>query len=140
MRRLVGSVGVLIVLAMAQTASAAPTEPDLPPGSRRIPDHRPSLLDGCSRADRTLVARRISDAIQLGAPTYNRGDFLGCYQIYERTAREIEGALPASCDGPRRALRDGRQVAATRPTPAAQAWAMRDAFDGLMSVIERAPR
>ena len=34
-------------------------------------------------------------------------------------------------------MRDGRTRAAKLDDPSAQAWAMRDAFDGLVKVIER---
>jgi len=79
----------------------------------------------------------ITRAIQRGAPTYNSGDFRGCYAIYERAARQIEQVLPAACAGPARALADGRQTAATRSTDAERAWAMRDAFDGLLRALSR---
>ena len=84
-----------------------------------------------------MIFERIARAIEVGAPTYNRGDVRGCYEIYERTARAIEAALPSRCPGPAQALREGRDRAARAPSDDASAWAMRDAFDGLLIVIER---
>jgi len=127
----------LLGAAVALPARAAPDEPEMPRIERRIPDHPASIFDGCRRQDLALVQRRIVEAIQRGAPTYNDGDFRGCYEIYERTARQIEQTLPAACRGPTRALRDGRQTAATRRTDAEKAWAMRDAFDGLLRALSR---
>jgi len=127
-----------VAIAASAPARAEPGSPDLPLPSRRVPRHPIALLDGCSRADRVRIVERIGAAIEIGAPTYNAGDFLGCYRIYEAEARRIEGELSPSCSGPVRALRDGRGVAAGRRTDSERAWAMRDAFDGLLLVIDRA--
>jgi hypothetical protein len=112
----------------------------LPPVSRHVPHHPRSILDGCSDDDVSAIAEGIDGAISVGAPLYNSGNFAGCYHLYEGTAADVERKLSASCVGPGRALEAGRTRAASLGDPSAQAWAMRDAFDGLVEVIERAPR
>ena len=109
----------------------------LPPVERRVPNHPMSVLDGCSDTDLETILDRINDAISVGAPAYNAGNFALCYRTYERTAEDVERALPATCEGPRKALAAGRRRAAGLPSPSAQAWAMRDAFDGLDRLIAR---
>ena len=128
---------LLIVLGLALLSSAASAEPELPSVTRHVPSHPDSLLTGCSAGDRLVIERGIAAAIEVGAPQYNDGDFLGCYQTYERAARVLEASLPGACSGPIRALRDGRQIALAAPSPAAKAWAMRDTFDGLLMVLDR---
>jgi hypothetical protein len=114
--------------------------PELPKTRRGVPKHELAILDGCSPADLDLIDSRIGSAIQVGAPTYNAGDFQGCFTIYERTALNIEAALSTSCKGPAAALTQGRSNARARVKASDKAWAMRDAFDGLLDVMERAPR
>ncbi len=111
--------------------------PNLPPPHRDVPVHDVKLLDGCSTGDLKMVENRIGDAIDVGAPAYNGGDFLGCYMTYDTAAQDIEKKLPNSCKGPMKALEDGRKKAHIKGTSADQAWAMRDAFDGLLDVIDR---
>jgi hypothetical protein len=45
--------------------------------------------------------------------------------------------LPSSCRGPAKALAEAQKRAATLGAPSAQAWSMRDAFDGLVDVVVR---
>ncbi len=111
--------------------------PKLPVVKREVPSHPISLLDGCSKSDLDSVEDRIDSAIHVGAPLYNQGDFAGCYHAYESTAQSLESSLPKACKGPTSALKAGRDRAAKQKSPAEQAWAMRDAFDGLLDVIDR---
>ncbi len=71
------SAAMIALMLVSIAAGAARAEPsggrELPRITRRIPDHRVSLLDGCTSADRTLILDRIGAAIELGAPTYNAG-------------------------------------------------------------------
>jgi serine protease Do len=127
----------VVLVALVLASHHVQADPGLPSVSRHVPAHPDSLLDGCTPADRALIERRIEAAIGIGAPQYNDGDFLGCYRTYEATARALETELPGSCFGPIRALREGRQVAQTAPTDSAKAWAMRDAFDGLLLLLDR---
>jgi hypothetical protein len=136
-------VSVLVVRGVARTraaglASGSPVSTaELPPVTRHVPTHALSILDGCSDADVQLVAGGIEDAIAVGAPLYNSGNFAGCYHLYDGAAADVERRLPASCPGPVRALEVGRKRAASVTDPSAAAWAMRDAFDGLLDVVAR---
>ncbi len=122
------------------TAFAAATTPEphpLPAVKRDVPHHEVAFLAGCSEQDLERAAHIVGEAIQVGAPVYNERHFAACYHIYEGAALDVEKRLPATCLGPKRAMRDGRTKAAKLDDPSAQAWAMRDAFDGLMEVIVR---
>lgn len=124
-------------VASAATASSVPRRgAKLPPVERKVPHHTAAILEGCSEDDVRAIATGIDGAISVGAPLYNGGNFAGCYHMYEGTAADIERKLPASCAGPKRALEAGRTRAASLGEPSAQAWAMRDAFDGLINLIE----
>ncbi len=124
----------------AGVAASATTTAELPAITRHVPHHPLSLLDGCSDADLATVTDGIGDAIEVGAPLYNSGNFAGCYHLYDGAAADLARKLPASCTGPGRALEVGRKRAASLGDPGSQAWAMRDAFDGLLEVVERASR
>jgi hypothetical protein len=112
--------------------------PRLPvPPPRDVPHHDVKMLAGCSAADLRVVSDRIDTAIAVGAPLYNRGDFEGCYEIYDGAAADIEKALPSTCKGPTQALEAGRKKARSLSRISDRAWALRDAFDGLVDVIDR---
>jgi len=112
-------------------------EPKLPAIKRRVPVFEVRVLEGCTKQDIDTVETRIGAAIETGAPLYNDGDFDACFTTYESTAKDIERAVGKSCKGPASALKTGRDQAAKRTTSAERAWAMRDAFDGLLDVIDR---
>ncbi|HEX3774903.1 MAG TPA: trypsin-like peptidase domain-containing protein [Polyangiaceae bacterium] len=103
---------------------------------RQIPHHPPSLLNGCSDAQKLLIFKTLQDAIEVGAPLYNEGKIAACYQIYEGAAADLAQRLSGSCSGPKRALNEGRKRAAKLADPNAQAWAMRDSFDGMLELLE----
>jgi hypothetical protein len=104
---------------------------------RDIPHHPLSTLSGCSDAQKVLIAKTLENAIEVGARLYNSGNLAACYQIYEGAAADLTQRLAASCVGPKHALSVGRQRAAKLADPSAQAWAMRDSFDGMLELIER---
>jgi serine protease Do len=128
------------VAAGGESASATSPPAKLPSMERHVPHHAVSLLEGCSEDEVRTVATGIDSAIDVGAPLYNAGNFAGCFHMYEGTAADLERKLGPTCVGPARALAAGRTRAASLATPSAQAWAMRDAFDGLMDVISRSPK
>jgi serine protease Do len=107
------------------------------PPNRKIPKHPATVWNGCDDKSIALVAHGISEAISVGAPLYNQGNHRACFQIYQGAASDMENRLPKSCQGPKRALAQGRTRASELEDPAAQAWAMRDAFDGLVEAITR---
>ena len=104
---------------------------------RRVPQHEIGYLDGCSDDNLALVMQEIAAAIEKGAPIYNEGDHEACYRIYEGVALKLETRLPDDCHGPRDALGQGLLRAETLEDYTQKAWAMRDAFDGLLDVIIR---
>jgi serine protease Do len=106
---------------------------------RSVPRHDANFLDGCSEADTAEVAKRIEDAISVGAPLYNDGQHEACYRIYESTGREIKRKV-AGCAPAAQALDAGMERADQLGDYTAKAWAMRDAFDGLLDAITRRAR
>jgi hypothetical protein len=104
--------------------------------ARQIPQHPLSLLEGSNIAGLEATTRAIATAIQQGAPAYNEGDVEKCYRVYRQVARQLIDAR-TDCPGVQTALRDGLERAGTLVDVDHQAWAMRDAFDGLLSVIEK---
>lgn len=106
------------------------------PHRREVPEHPLSLLEGSEVSGLEVTTDIIGEAIRLGAPAYNRGDVARCYAIYAETARRLIEAR-SDCAGVQRALRAGLARAATMSDVNQKAWAMRDAFDGLLLVIEK---
>lgn len=107
------------------------------PGRRRrsVPRHEASLLEGCKPAELATVVSAIKRAISVGAPLYNEGNHDACFRIYQGTALDLDRRL-TGCAGPRRALLEGVRRAEALSDPSDRAWAMRDAFDGVLAVIE----
>jgi hypothetical protein len=99
--------------------------------------HPMTLLDGCPAEARLLVAKMISEAIEVGAPLFNEGRPDACYHVYDGAASDIARKLPPTCRGPARALAGAQTRAATTPGVSAQAWVMRNEFDALLDVIGR---
>jgi len=103
---------------------------------REIPNHPVSVLEGSSMAGLEASTEAIAVAIREGAPAYNAGDVAHCYKVYSDTARRIIDAR-RDCPGVQKVLREGLARAEALRDVDAQAWAMRDAFDGLLAVIEK---
>jgi hypothetical protein len=121
----------------SQDTPTTGTRADLPSVTRHVPTHSLRLLEGCSDANLGTISSVLSDAIDEGAPEYNDGKFVDCYRTYVGAAKDLERRLPKTCLGPVRALASGRQTATQLDHASEQAWAMRDAFDGLLDVIAR---
>jgi hypothetical protein len=114
---------------------------------RDVPKHPLTVWDGCSQDDVKEVVDAITDAIEAGAPEYNRQSkgkdapdydphgYEACYRIYEGTALKFEH--DAHCKGVQRAFGDGLLRAQSMQSYKEKAWAMRDAFDGLINVAQR---
>jgi serine protease Do len=132
-KALLGKAEPVSLAALAKTSKRA----QMPEVKRQVPHHPLSSLKGCDSGRIALIAHSLENAIQVGAPLYNRGDFASCYHVYEGAALDLERKLGGSCRSPQKALADGRKRAAALKASHAQAWAMRDAFDGLLEVIQR---
>jgi len=120
-----------------ETFAETTAEPEGPKVKRQIPKHALSVLDGCKPDSIGLMVESIHTAINVGAPLYNEGDYASCYHVYEGAALDLERKLGPSCKKATRALAAGRKRAATLRESHEQAWALRDAFDGLLDVVER---
>ncbi len=124
---------------MLASGKATPLAAFKPTGRRRrqVPKHEVNVVAGCS-ADRLLaIASSIEDAIHIGAPLYNQGHIEACYRIYAATALDVQRKV-VGCPGPKEALLDGVHRADGLAGWEDKAWAMRDAFDGLLDLIARA--
>ncbi len=106
------------------------------PPRREVPEHPLSLLEGSAAAGLEVVTDTIAEAIRLGAPAYNEGDVARCYSIYAQTAKKLIDTRD-DCAGVQTVLRAGLARASALKEVDHQAWAMRDAFDGLLLVIEK---
>jgi S1-C subfamily serine protease len=125
-----------LVLQNQELPLAALTAGDRSGPKREVPNHPVSLLDGSNPTGLEAASEAIAAAIRLGAPAYNEGDIETCYRVYVDAARKlIEGRR--DCPGVQAALRAGLARAESLTQVDHRAWAMRDAFDGLLSVIER---
>jgi serine protease Do len=114
--------------------------PPVPKIARNVPHHELSVLQGCQASDLETLAHVLGEAVQVGSALYNAGNFSGCYHVYEGASLDAERKLRPGCRGPKKALGDGRKRAAALKNPSAQAWAMRDSFDGLFDLIGRKMR
>jgi serine protease Do len=94
-----------------------------------------SVYDGCKAEQIGEVLKAIQDAIEIGAPLYNRGDIAACFRIYEGTATKIERDAP--CKGVRGVFGDVLLKVGAMPDDKAKAWAMRDTFDGLVIAADK---
>jgi len=104
---------------------------------RHIPHLPASTLNGCPIRGMRATYEAITRAINIGAPLYNEGNFEATYRIYAGAAREVESTVSA-CAGPKAALAAGVARADTLSDWSDKAWAMRDAFDGLIALVEPA--
>ena len=92
------------------TSDAGPAGPDNVKIERRVPFHAVNVLDGCSQKDVEDIVQSIGEAIQNGAPLYNKTETPRrasklCFRIYEGTALKYE--KDANCKGVRSAFGDG---------------------------------
>lgn len=108
-----------------------------PRADRNVPHHAIALLDGCSTQAQMLVVQLLGSAIEAGAPLYNDGRPDACYHMYDGAASNLIRRLPAGCKGPAKALLEAQKHAAALGDASAQAWTLRDGFDGLLDVIAR---
>jgi S1-C subfamily serine protease len=117
--------------------ATAEAETHVPDQNRKIPTLPVRILDGCSAGSIGLILKSIGEAVDIGAPLYNEGNFEGCYHVYEGAASDLERKLKTTCEKPSRTLAEGRRKAARLSNPSDQAWALRDSFDELLDVIKR---
>jgi hypothetical protein len=125
-----------LVLQNQEMPLAALSISDRQSPKREVPNHPISLLKGSNLAGLEATSEVIAGAIRVGAPAYNEGDIDRCYKVYVAAAQRLID-LRRDCPGVQAALRAGLARAESLEKVDHQAWAMRDAFDGLLAVIER---
>jgi serine protease Do len=117
--------------------AAATAHFDSPDGGRArpIPAFPAGILDGCGDASLALIVKTIGGAIQVGAPLFNEGNFIGCYMVYVGAAADLETKLPGGCRHAAKALEKARRKAQRLKDSSDQAWVLRDVFDGLLEAV-----
>ncbi len=76
----------------------------------------------------------IWEAIDVGAPTYNQGNYLGCYRIYEGASYKIIYKYGTQCIRVTEILKTALEKSYNDVTSAEKAWTMRRAFDQILGV------
>ena len=109
--------------------------PRAPRIQRHVPIHEVGVLTGCSDESLVAVFQAINETVTIGAPLYNEGNHEACYRVYEGTAMKLE--REGDCEGVRNAFGNGLLRAQTVRSYTEKAWALRDAFDGLLLVIAK---
>jgi serine protease Do len=113
--------------------------PKKPRRRRMVPQHPVALLDGSSAKGLEHVASVLNGAINVGAPSYNRGDAAACWQLYSETADRLLRDRH-DCPGPMKALQEGLERARSLEDVESKLWALRDTFDALLMLIEKFSR
>ena len=103
---------------------------------RNVPHYGLTLLEGCSNDHINYIGNAIVGAVNIGAPLYNQGNTEACYRVYEGAVLDITRNA-AACVGPNKALNTGLREATNRVNYVDKAWALRDAFDGVLEVLAR---
>jgi serine protease Do len=112
-----------------------PGRDDGPRIQRLVPDHELAIFSGCKPEQIAGMVLAIEEAIEVGAPLYNKGEIEACFRIYEGTAVKFE--RDSKCPGISAAFTHGLTRAKTLDTYKEKAWAMRDTFDGLLKVAQK---
>ena len=74
----------------------------------------------------------ISEAIYIGAPTYNQGNYLGCYRIYEGASYKILFLYGNTCIRVSQILKTALEKSYDNFSDSDKAWIMRVAFDEIL--------
>lgn len=124
----------------AKATRDAGEDPKRLPKKPAVPDFATNgfpvtVYEGCKPEQIGDVYKAIQDAIEIGAPLYNRGDIEACFRIYEGTATKIENEAP--CKGVRTAFGDVLLKAQAAESFGEKAWHMRYTFDGLTKAAEK---
>jgi hypothetical protein len=94
--------------------------------------HQTDQLKGCKNI--TEVYTIIEEAIFVGAPTYNQGNPLGCYRIYEGAAYKIIYIYGNKCGEIKKLLKAALKKCDEYYAASDKAWVMRKAFDEILGV------
>jgi hypothetical protein len=91
-----------------------------------------ALTQNCANIDAIYIV--IEEAINIGAPTYNEGNIMGCYRIYEGAAYKIIYKYGGECKEIKDILEAALEKSYGDYSAADKAWIMRKAFDAIMGV------
>lgn len=124
----------LTCLLRSQTVyTALPASLVDPVRSRTLEDsHVSSPPSDCSNS--TAVNIIIDEAISSGAPTYNSGNHIGCYRIYEGAAYKILFKYGPKCKDVKKTLEAALELSYGDYSSTEKAWIMRKAFDTILGV------
>jgi hypothetical protein len=86
--------------------------------------------NNCEKMD--AIYTIINEAISVGAPTYNAGNHIGCYLIYEGAAYKILHKYGLRCTEASNILEAAIEQSYGNYTPSEKAWIMRKAFDKIL--------
>ena len=78
------------------------------------------------------IEKVIIEAINVGAPTYNGGNYLGCYRIYEGAAYKILFEYGSKCKAVKKQLKEAIDKSHENYSDSDKAWIMRMAFDKIL--------
>ena len=81
-----------------------------------------------------VVDTIIWEAIDIGAPTYNSGNYMGCYRIYEGASYKIIYMYGSQCARIKEILQTALEKSYSDVTSSEKAWTMRKAFDEILGV------
>jgi hypothetical protein len=82
--------------------------------------------------DIDVIYTVIEDAINVGAPTYNAGNIMGCYRIYEGAAYKILYKYGDKCKEVKNILEAALEKSYGDYSASEKAWIMRMAFDSIL--------
>ena len=74
----------------------------------------------------------ILEAINIGAPTYNAGNYMGCYRIYEGASYKILYQYGFTCVRVSEILKTALDKSYENYSDSDKAWIMRRAFDEIL--------
>ncbi|MDB5257606.1 MAG: HtrA protease/chaperone protein [Chitinophagaceae bacterium] len=102
--------------------------------SKPVPENQPTFENGANCKKIDAVEQIISDAISIGAPTYNQGNHIGCYRIYEGAAYKILYKYGSKCKDIKNTLEVALEKSYGDYNASEKAWIMRMAFDKILGV------
>jgi hypothetical protein len=91
-----------------------------------------TLIKKCG--DIEVITTVIEEAISVGAPTYNSGNPMGCYRIYEGAAYKILYKYGKKCKEVKNILETALEKSYGDYPATQKAWIMRMAFDSILGV------
>jgi hypothetical protein len=95
-----------------------------------VPTSQDSIPFKCSKNEE--LEKIIIDAIDIGAPVYNAGNYIGCYRIYDATAYKILYLYEDKCSEIAKILKTCIEKCHGDYSDTEKAWIMRGGFDKIL--------